>query len=95
MGACLLVGIGAHGQGCQVLPAIVAVAILELAANSESSRMCQASKVPLVTHLLMQYCQLSHPRHADSILWYILKILFAYSVGESVDIFKSCFYQTS
>ena len=42
MGACLLKGIGAHVLVCQVLPAISVVSILELAANSGSSRMSRA-----------------------------------------------------
>ena len=37
--------------GCQVLPAICALSILELAANSGSSRLSQASKL----HLSMQF----------------------------------------
>ena len=37
--------------GCQVLPAVGAVSILELAANSGSSRMSQAPNL----HLVMQF----------------------------------------
>ena len=48
-GACLL---GVSWLGCQVLPAIGAVSILELAANSGSSRMCQAPNLYLPTPLL-------------------------------------------
>ena len=40
-GACLIRGVGLMG-GCQVLPAISEVSILELVANSGSSRMSRA-----------------------------------------------------
>ena len=45
-------GRGVSQLGCQVLPAIGAVSILELAANSGSSRMCQAPNLHLATPLL-------------------------------------------
>ena len=46
----------AHGgswQGCQVLPAIDAVSVLDLAANSGSSRMSQAPNLPTVATQLL------------------------------------------
>ena len=51
MGACFSRGHGGSWLGCQVLPAIGAVSILELAANSGSSRMSQASNLQRVTRL--------------------------------------------
>ena len=52
-GACLQ-GVGAHGSwlGCQVLPTIDAVSILELAANTGNSRMSQAPSLHLAIELL-------------------------------------------
>ena len=41
------------GHGCQVLPAISAVSILELAANSGGSRMSWAPKLHILTQLFM------------------------------------------
>ena len=41
-------GHGGSWLGCQVLPANNAVSILELAANSRSSRMSQAPNLPVV-----------------------------------------------
>ena len=56
-GACFLVGVGAHGSGvgCQVLPAIGAVSISELAANSGSSRMSRAPNLHRATKLFNCY----------------------------------------
>ena len=55
-GACLL-GVGLWGlmagHGCQVLPAISAVSILELAANSGGSSMSWAPNLHIVTQLFM------------------------------------------
>ena len=45
-------GCGGSWLGCQVLPAISAVSILELAANSGSSRISQAPNLHLATQLL-------------------------------------------
>ena len=44
-------GRGGSWLGCQVLPAIGAVSILELAANSGSPRMCQEPNLHLATPL--------------------------------------------
>ena len=44
---------GGSRLGCQVLPAISAVSILELVANTGGSRMSQAPNLHLVTELLM------------------------------------------
>ena len=44
---------GGSWLSCQVLPAISAVSILEIAPNSGGSRMCQAPNLPLATQLLM------------------------------------------
>ena len=41
------------GHGCQVLPAISAVSILELAANSGGFRMSWAPNLHIVTQLFM------------------------------------------
>jgi len=49
-------GCGGSWLGCQVLLAIGAISILELAARSGSSRMCQASKVHIATQLLNLRC---------------------------------------
>ena len=40
--------------GCQVLPAIGAISILKLAANSESSRMSHATNLHIATQLLIE-----------------------------------------
>ena len=44
--------LGGSWLGCQVLPAIGTVSFLELAANSESSRMFQAPNLYIVMQLL-------------------------------------------
>ena len=41
------------GRGCQVLPAISAVSILELVANSGGSKMSWAPNLHIVTQLFM------------------------------------------
>ena len=50
-GACPFQGRGGSWLGCQVLPAIGAVSILELAANSGSSRMFRAPNLQRATML--------------------------------------------
>ena len=50
-GACFSQGHGGSWLGCQVLPAIGAVSILELAANSGSSRMSRALNLQRATKL--------------------------------------------
>ena len=52
-GACVLSGRGGSSLVYQVLPAIGAVSILELAANSGRSRMSQASNLHLATQLVL------------------------------------------
>ena len=52
-GAWFLGGCRGSWPGCQVLPAIDAVSILELAANSGGSRMSQAPNLHLATQLLI------------------------------------------
>ena len=47
-------GCGGSWLGCQVLPAIGAVSILELAANSGSSRMSQAPNFHRATKLFIE-----------------------------------------
>ena len=47
-------GRGGSWLGCQVLPAIGAVSILELAANSGTSRMSQAPNLHRATKLFIQ-----------------------------------------
>ena len=53
MGACFSRGHGGSWLGCQVLPAIGAVSILELAANSGSSRMSRAPNLQRATKLFI------------------------------------------
>ena len=59
MGFCLLWGHGGSWLGCHVLPAIGAISILKLAANSGSSRMSQAPSLHLVTQFLITVYRLS------------------------------------
>ena len=60
-GSCLPGGVMAQRLGCQVLPAIGAVSILELAANSGSSRMSHALNLHIATQLFTLI--LDCPRH--------------------------------
>jgi len=58
MAACLLGVVGAGSWlGHQILPAIRAVSILELSANSGSSRMSQAPNLHLVTQLFTHWVE--------------------------------------
>ena len=54
-GACFSRGHGGSWLGCQVLPAIGAVSILELATNSGSSRMSRAPNLQSATKLFMYF----------------------------------------
>ena len=54
-GACFSRGRGGSWLGCQVLPAIGVVSILELAANSGSSRMSQAPNLQRAMKLFINY----------------------------------------
>ena len=54
-GACFSRGHGGSWLGCQVLPAIGAVSILELAANSGSSRMSRAPNLQRATKLFIVF----------------------------------------
>ena len=53
-GACFFRGRGGSWLGCQVLPAIGAVSILELAVNSGSSRMSRAPNLQRATKLFTE-----------------------------------------
>ena len=53
-GACFSRGRGGSWLGCQVLPAICAVSILELAANSGSSRMSRAPNLQGATKVFTE-----------------------------------------
>ena len=52
-------GWGGSWLGCQVLPAIGAVSILELVTNSGGSTMSQAPNLHTVTQLLTLHCSVS------------------------------------
>ena len=58
-GACFSRGHWGSWLGCQVLPAIGAVSVLELAANSGSSRMSRAPNLQRVTKLFIIIITLS------------------------------------
>ena len=79
MGACFFLGAWGSWLGCQVLPAIGAVSILELAANSGSSRMSWAPNLQRAKKLVIHITR--DPKVLTSSCHYRLSKISGHTLG--------------